>query len=235
MSQVLTNAGGFPNFIHTVSGELPPRRSSPVESMPLPELRPDAADPCVAQPPGNALAFMYVLSCQEDNCMVHVGPQLASLGFAPENWLGKPDVRLLHIHEDDLGKFDRAMRHSRGGADTFICQYRLHDGFGRTRWFHDEAGVVRDSSGIPLFFSGVMLDITDRKEMEAELNEHRYRLERNVARRTEQLVRSMTLLESCNAALCDKLASAQRELVVMKRQMAGALFGEASNDCAVQL
>lgn len=71
----------------------------------------------------------------------------------------------------------------------------------------------------------------DRKEMEAELNEHRYRLEHQVKRRTEQLARSMTLLESCNAALCDKLAVAQKELASLKRQLSGTVFGVASNDC----
>lgn len=180
-------------------------------------------------------AFMYVLSCHQDNCMTYASPQIASLGFAMEEWIGKPDLRLQHIHGDDLKEFAQAMRHSRITAEAFSCQYRLYDSCGKLRWFHDEANVVCDKSGTPLFFSGVMLDITDKKAMEAELNEHRYYLERNVERRTEQLVKSMSLLESCNAALCDKLASAQKELAALKQQMAGTMFGAASNDCTESL
>lgn len=175
-------------------------------------------------------AFMYVISCHSDNCMTYASPQIASLGFAMEDWIGKPDLRLRQIHGDDLERFVQAMQHSRSTAETFSCQYRLYDSCGKLRWFQDEASVVRDKSGAPLFFSGVMLDITDKKEMEAELNEHRYCLERNVERRTEQLVKSMTLLESCNAALCDKLASAQEELAALRQQLAGTMFGAASND-----
>ncbi len=167
--------------------------------------------------------------------MTYASPQIASLGFAMEDWIGKPDLRLQHIHEDDLEKFAQAMLHSRSTAEAFSCQYRLYDGFGRLRWFHDEANVVRDKSGTPLFFSGVMLDISDKKAMEAELNEHRYYLERNVERRTEQLVKNMTLLESCNASLCDKLALTQKELAALKQQMAGPMFGAASNDCTESL
>ncbi len=176
-------------------------------------------------------AFTYILSCHED-CMTYASPQIAKLGY---DWICKPDSRLQHIHEDDAEKFSQAIRHSRNTAEPFSCQYRLYDGNGKLRWFHDEASVVCDESGAPLFFSGIMLDITDKKEMEAELNEHRYHLQQTVERKTEQLVRSMTLLESCNAALCDKLASAQKELVTLRQQLAGTMFGTASNDCAETL
>jgi hypothetical protein len=50
------------------------------------------------------------------------------------------------------------------------------------------------------------------KKMNSELDEHRYFFERNVARRTEQLIRRIELLESCNANLCFKLAQSQQAL-----------------------
>lgn len=46
----------------------------------------------------------------------------------------------------------------------------------------------------------------EMKKLRSELNEHRYYLERNVARETAQLIRRIDLLESCNATLCRKLA-----------------------------
>ncbi|OGS91861.1 MAG: hypothetical protein A2Z95_10250 [Gallionellales bacterium GWA2_60_18] len=61
-----------------------------------------------------------------------------------------------------------------------------------------------------------MLDITEKKAMEAELHEHRYRFARNVEQRTEQLMRRIALLESCNATLCDKLALAKSESAAHK-------------------
>ncbi|OGT16731.1 MAG: hypothetical protein A2342_06080 [Gallionellales bacterium RIFOXYB12_FULL_54_9] len=61
-------------------------------------------------------------------------------------------------------------------------------------------------------------------EMAAELNEHRYNLERNVSRRTEHLVKRIDLLETCNAKLCGKLAEAQREIGELR--MAVSRIGE---------
>ncbi len=50
------------------------------------------------------------------------------------------------------------------------------------------------------------------KQMQSELDEHRYYLERNVARKTEHLTRRIDLLESCNTTLCGKLAASKKAL-----------------------
>ena len=41
------------------------------------------------------------------------------------------------------------------------------------------------------------------REMESELQQYRYRLEKMVEERTEMLSRRIAILESCNAQLCD--------------------------------
>lgn len=70
-------------------------------------------------------------------------------------------------------------------------------------------------SGAMLFVGKAMLDM---KKIKAELNEHRYYLERNVERRTEHLLKRIALLESCNTTLCNKLALAHKELAALKQQ-----------------
>lgn len=170
------------------------------------------------------LVMTYVSSCQQDHHMIYVSPQIAWLGFTPETWLGKTDFHLQQVHEDDSGRVGQALQHSRCTGQKFNCHYRLYDSSGKVRWVHDEASVVCDESGAPLFFRGVMLDVTDKKEMEAELNEHRYYLERNVEQRTEHLMKRIAVLESCNAALCDRLALIRRESGVPKQASAARII-----------
>jgi len=160
----------------------------------------------------------YMSSCQQDNRMIFISPQIANLGFTPEMLFDKTDWRLQHVHEDDLDRVSQALQHSRSTGEKFNCRYRLYDSRGKVRWFHDEARVLCDESAMPLFMQGAMLDITDGKEMEAELNGHRYNLEHNVEQRTGQLMKQLTVLESCNATLCDKLALIQKELAALKQQ-----------------
>ena len=57
-----------------------------------------------------------------------------------------------------------------------------------------------------------------QKMLEDELNEHRYYLERKVEQRTEELSKRIKLLESCNTALCDKLAQAKKEISSLRNQ-----------------
>jgi PAS domain S-box-containing protein len=47
---------------------------------------------------------------------------------------------------------------------------------GRWVWFHDESHVIRDADGTPLFWQGVMVDITDRKLAEQDLEAAQARL-----------------------------------------------------------
>ncbi len=89
-------------------------------------------------------------------------------------------------------------------------------------------------SGATLYIVKVMQDM---KKMKAELNEHRYYLERNVERRTEHLLKRTELLEYCNATLCDKLALAHKELAALKQQPAHTLpdYDAEPNDRAMKL
>lgn len=173
-------------------------------------------------PVEHPLVTTYISAYQQDNQMIYVSPQIARLGFAPEMWLGKRDLRLQQIHEGDLERVTQALQHSLRTGEKFNCHYRLYDSSGKVRWFHDEASVY-DESGSALLFKGVMLDITDKKEMEAELNERRYYLEQSVEQRTEHLMKRISLLESCNAALCNKLALMNQEVASLDASSATPL------------
>lgn len=164
-------------------------------------------------------AISYISSCRPDHRLIYVSPQISRLGFAVESLLDKLDLRLMQVHEEDMGRFERTLQQSCNTAEKFSCHYRLYDNSGKVRWFHDEASVVCDETGAPMFIKGVMLDITDRKHLEAELNNHRYFLERNVALRTEQLMRRLALLESCNASLCEQLSCARMEIASLRQQL----------------
>lgn len=99
-------------------------------------------------------------------------------------------------------------------------------------------GVSKKLAGSLIASKGqvpVQADPLAVKRLEAELNEHRYNIERKVEQRTEQLMRRLSLLESCNASLCDKLAQAKRDIAALHLQLAHVQSGAKSNDCHGQL
>ena len=184
------------------------------------EFQPGEANFSSILPFDHPKVMAYISSCLQDNSMIYVSPQIANLGFSPEAWLGKTDLRLQQVHKDDFERVNLALQRSRNTGEKFNCHYRLYDSEGKIHWIHDEASMVRGESGSPLFISGVMLDITDKKEMEAELDEHRHCLEQRVELRTRQLMKSIALLQSCNARLCEKLTLTRSELAALKRLQA---------------
>lgn len=84
----------------------------------------------------------------------------------------EPHVRTWEqlVHPDDLpAVMAAATAHLRGETPAYSTEYRLRSKSGAWRWVFDSGRVVeRDARGAPLRATGVRLDISDRKELEAE-------------------------------------------------------------------
>ena len=118
-------------------------------------------------------AILYIDAPDEESTNLYTSPQIEQiLGYSPEEWMNRPGMWLELLHPED---FDRVTKlndqsNANGGSDLFLAEYRLLARDGRTAWFRDEAVLVRDSRGDPLFWRGVMLDITELKLAEERLH-----------------------------------------------------------------
>ena len=66
---------------------------------------------------------------------------------------------------------------------------------GRVVWIRDDARIVEDANGRPLYLQGVMYDITERKNAEKELQKAHDELETRVKQRTADLARAVEELQ----------------------------------------
>lgn len=100
----------------------------------------------------------------------YVSPKVENLlGFTPEQWCNDPELRIRQLHELDRTDVLNAITSTLSTQEPLSIDYRIHCNDGSIRWFHDEAQVVTDANGKPLFLQGVVLDITDRKHAQEEL------------------------------------------------------------------
>lgn len=84
---------------------------------------------------------------------------------------GKPLYAEL-VHPDDLQRItDEVAAHTAAGATRFVQEYRVITRSGETLWVTDDTTVERDAAGTPLFFQGVVTDVTARKLSEEALRE----------------------------------------------------------------
>ena len=101
----------------------------------------------------------------DDGRTLSVSPQVETLlGCTQDDWLADPLLWVSMIHPDDRQRVLDACWESNRTGEAFICEYRMTTADGRTRWFRDQASVVRGSTGQWLCWQGVMLDITAEKE-----------------------------------------------------------------------
>lgn len=91
------------------------------------------------------------------------------LGYPPEKFKHYTDFTSL-LHPEDLEKAMDAMRnHLNGLSDKYEVEYRILTKSGEYKWFFDIGSVVnRDLNGKPLNFTGLVIDITDRKYSEEQ-------------------------------------------------------------------
>jgi PAS domain S-box-containing protein len=130
------------------------------------ELHPDAYKTLVEGAP----AILYIDRPDDVSTNLYTSPQIEPLlGFTVEEWMGDPDLWYRQLHVDDRDAVMQAHRESNVKGERFLAEYRLLSKDGRIVWIRDEAAPVRDGSGALLFWRGVMLDITDRKEAEDKL------------------------------------------------------------------
>src|SRR3989449_4464739 len=97
----------------------------------------------------------------------YISPQAkAMLGFSPKEWLDDPTFFMKIIHPDDVGSLVELSEEAVRNKGFVTSEYRLLDKSGEIRWFRDEAILVRDPSGRPIAWHGVLVEVTGMKKLQ---------------------------------------------------------------------
>ncbi len=93
------------------------------------------------------------------------------------------------MHPDDKeGIMEVVQKHLEDEKNEYNHEYRLKCKNGNWKWIHALGRIVeRDIEGEPVRMAGIILDIAERKEAEAQLEQHQQQLEYLVLERTQEL------------------------------------------------
>ncbi len=99
------------------------------------------------------------------------------LGYTVEEWLADPSGWVERLHPDDVPAMRAAYQAVVPTGAPYSADYRMFAKDGRIVWIHDEAVLVRDEDGAPLYWQGVMHETVDRPATLERLQEaeQRYR------------------------------------------------------------
>jgi PAS domain S-box-containing protein len=118
-------------------------------------------------------------------------------------------------HPEDRARATKMCEEAVAGAKSYEQEYRVVHGDGRVRWILDRARSICDGTGKLVRMTGVVIDITERKEAEAALRESEERYRGVVETQTELICRYLpdTTLTFVNDAYCRYFGRSREELV----------------------
>ena len=125
---------------------------------------------------------MYVDRLDEVSSNIYTSPQVERmLGTSAEQWQTDSDLFVKLLHPDDRERVLAEHHRTHETGEPLRTEYRLIAEGGRVVWIRDEAVVVTDDVGKPLFLQGFLLDITERKTTEQALRASEAELSRQKA------------------------------------------------------
>ena len=118
-------------------------------------------------------AVTYIDPVDDPETSLYTSPQIEKmLGYTPEEWR-ENKLWPKCLHPDDRERILAAdERFEAGGEEPFSEEYRLLAKDGSVVWVREEAVLLKDEAGEPLYWQGVFYDLTERKALEERL-EHR--------------------------------------------------------------
>ncbi len=117
-------------------------------------------------------AISYIAELGTYGQWLYVSPQVESiLGYSADEWLSSSKNWINHVHPDDHPIVNAAEESCQRGQ-PFQAEYRITRKDGAVIWVSDSAVVVRGSDSHPVM-EGLIVDITDRKLLEDQLQQAR--------------------------------------------------------------
>jgi diguanylate cyclase (GGDEF)-like protein/PAS domain S-box-containing protein len=116
-------------------------------------------------------AVIYIDGAGNDDPMVDVSPGIEQLlGVTREDYLNEGSDWADYIHPDDFDRMVAASEYSVANNTEFHEEFRAVHADGRVVWVREDSVLIRDESGTPMYWLGIMFDITQQIEAKRHLH-----------------------------------------------------------------
>src|SRR5215211_1367478 len=115
-------------------------------------------------------AVVFLDKADEEQTTLYISPRIEELtGYTSDEWRADPDIWVKSIHPDDLKRILQRDQRSTLKGSRFLEEYRMVRRDGKVVWVKEDTYLIPDREGNPLYWQGILLDITKEKENEAAL------------------------------------------------------------------
>jgi PAS domain S-box-containing protein len=142
------------------------------------------------------------------------------LGYTKETWLAEPNFWINHIHPEDLPQV-LARLSDLQAQEHQSSQYRFLHQDGSYYWLEDEFRLVLDEMGKITEIIGYIVDISQRKQAEIQLQE----TNKQLAASNEQLTRATRLKDEFLANMSHELRTPLNAILGISEGLQDQVFG----------
>ncbi len=122
-------------------------------------------------------AGVYIQGLEHGGAIDYISPRIEDmLGYSPQEYVENPGLWVKTTHPEDRERVLAEDARTDETGEPFRVEFRKISRDGRVVWVRDEAVLVKDGEGRPLYWQGIFVDVTERREAEEELEESRRRL-----------------------------------------------------------
>jgi PAS domain S-box-containing protein len=132
-------------------------------------------------------AVVYIDAVDDVSTALYISPQYERLlGYTAEERMENPRLWVDRLHPEDRHRVLEESRRTNETGNPFSMEYRMLHRDGHVVWLRDEARLLRGENGRPLYWQGLLIDITERIETEQAIR-RAYEREREAAERLRSL------------------------------------------------
>jgi len=165
----------------------------------------------------NLPAITYIAAIDAKSTTLYISPQVENiLGVSVSDYKNDPDLWRKMLHTQDCQRVMSEVTRSHNKGEPFISEYRMIAKDGHEVYICDDARIIRDDVGKPLYLQGVMYDITQRKKAEEALRESEEKFRRLFEETTDAIFiadAQTGIITDCNNAAAKLVGRKKSELV----------------------
>ena len=134
-------------------------------------------------------AIAFIWGPEEDVPVRFVSDNIRHFGYTPEDFYSGRVPYYSIVHPDDRERtYAEVSGYSEEGSVGYAQQYRMLTASGEARWINDYTWVRRDAVGQVIDYQGLILDVTEQRQAEAE----RERLQQEVIEAQKRAIQELS-------------------------------------------